>query len=74
MSVCDAASQTPHRRPSGDGPAQLIVVSIWAAGKGRSSVHGARKSSRKKTNRNEDTKVPRQVRQKCLEAVTCQRR
>ena len=66
----------PPKPPTGGQAvtAQLIVVSIWAAGKGRSSVHGARKSSRKKTNRNEDTKVPRQVRQKCLEAVTCQRR
>ena len=55
----------PPKPPTGGQAvtAQLIVVSIWAAGKGRSSVHGARKSSRKKTNRNEDTKVPRQVRQ-----------
>ena len=40
----------PPKPPTGGQAvtAQLIVVSIWAAGKGRSSVHGARKSSRKK--------------------------
>ena len=35
------------RRPPTGGQAvtaQLIVVSIWAAGKGRSSVHASRKS------------------------------
>ena len=38
------ASQTPDRRPSGDSPAELIVVSIGAAGKGRRSVRASRKS------------------------------
>ena len=36
MSVCDAASQTPTGGQA--VTAQLIVVSVWAAGKGRSSV------------------------------------
>ena len=40
----------PPKPPTGGQAvtAQLIVVSIWAAGKGRSNVHSARKSSRKK--------------------------
>ena len=36
----------PPKPPTGGQAvtAQLIVVSIWAAGKGRSSVHASRKS------------------------------
>ena len=40
--MCDAASQTPHRRPSGDSP---------AAGNARSSMHASRKSHKFLTSR-----------------------
>ena len=45
----------PPKPPTGGQAvtAQLIVVSIWAAGKGRSSVHGCRESHGKEPSWNE---------------------
>ena len=44
--VVNELARRPPKPPSGGQAvtAQLIVVSIWAAGKGRSSVHASRKS------------------------------
>ena len=46
VDMVNEVARRPPKPPTGGQAvtAQLIVVSIWAAGKGRSSVHGCRES------------------------------